>query len=61
VVPAGAVHQSGGHTVVSVMSGGHQVARDVTTGLSSGGLTQITSAAHLTGARSPDLQRVTRQ
>lgn len=43
VVPAGAVRQSAGHTVASVMSGGHQAARDITTGLSSGGLTQITS------------------
>jgi len=42
VVPAAAIQLSGPHTVVYVMSDGHKVARDVTTGLTSGGLTQIT-------------------
>jgi macrolide-specific efflux system membrane fusion protein len=42
VVPSAAIRQSGPHTVVDVMSGGHQAVRDVTTGLTSGGLTQIT-------------------
>jgi multidrug efflux pump subunit AcrA (membrane-fusion protein) len=44
VVPAAAVQPAaGGKTVVYTMTGGRQVARDVTTGLTSGGLTQITS------------------
>jgi multidrug efflux pump subunit AcrA (membrane-fusion protein) len=43
VVPAAAIQRSGPHTVVDVVSGGHRVTRDVTLGLSSGGLTQVTS------------------
>jgi macrolide-specific efflux system membrane fusion protein len=43
VVPAAAIHQDGPHTVVDVLSGGHRVARDVTLGLSNGGLVQVTS------------------
>jgi membrane fusion protein, macrolide-specific efflux system len=43
VVPAGAIHQSGPHTVVTVLSGGHRVTRDVTLGISNGGLIQVTS------------------
>lgn len=44
VVPTGAIRPSGGgKTVVYTMAGGHQAAKDVTTGLTSGGLTQITS------------------
>ncbi len=43
VVPSAAIHQSGPHTVVDVKSGGRQLARDVTLGLSTGGLTQVTS------------------
>ncbi|HTT54973.1 MAG TPA: biotin/lipoyl-binding protein [Streptosporangiaceae bacterium] len=43
VVPSGAIRPSSPHTVVDVLSGGHRVARDVTTGLTSGGLTQVTS------------------
>jgi macrolide-specific efflux system membrane fusion protein len=42
-VPTAAVGFSGGKTVVYTIAGGHQVAKDVTTGLVSGGLTQITS------------------
>jgi macrolide-specific efflux system membrane fusion protein len=42
-VPTAAVGFSGGKTVVYTIVGGHQVAKDVTTGLISGGLTQITS------------------
>ncbi len=42
-VPAAAVRMSGGKTVVDTMVGGHQVAKDVTTGLTANGLTQITS------------------
>ena len=42
-VPAAAVLVSGGKTVVYTIIKGHRVARDVTTGLTSGGLTQITS------------------
>jgi membrane fusion protein, macrolide-specific efflux system len=41
-VPAAAVGVSGGKTVVHTIVRGHQVARDVTTGLTAGGLTQIT-------------------
>jgi membrane fusion protein, macrolide-specific efflux system len=41
-VPAAAVGVSGGKTVVHTIVGGHQVTRDVTTGLTAGGLTQIT-------------------
>jgi multidrug efflux pump subunit AcrA (membrane-fusion protein) len=41
-VPAAAVSVSGGQTVVYTMRNGHQVARDVTTGLTAGGLIQIT-------------------
>jgi multidrug efflux pump subunit AcrA (membrane-fusion protein) len=41
-VPAAAVGVSDGKTVVHTIVGGHQVARDVTTGLTAGGLTQIT-------------------
>ena len=40
--PAAAVGVSDGKTVVHTIVGGHQVARDVTTGLTAGGLTQIT-------------------
>ena len=43
VVPAAAIHQDGPRTVVDVLSGGHRVARDVTLGLSNGGLVQVTS------------------
>jgi multidrug efflux pump subunit AcrA (membrane-fusion protein) len=43
VVPAGAIHQSGPHTVVTVLSGRHRVTRDVTLGISNGGLIQVTS------------------
>lgn len=42
-VPSAAIHYSGPHAVVTVLSGGHRVTRDVTLGLSSGGLTQVTS------------------
>ncbi len=43
-VPAAAVLPGpGGKSVVHTMVNGHQVARDVTTGLTTGGLTQITS------------------
>jgi macrolide-specific efflux system membrane fusion protein len=42
-VPSLAVHTSGGTSVVYQMSGGKRVARTVTTGLSSGGETQIKS------------------
>jgi macrolide-specific efflux system membrane fusion protein len=42
-VPTGAVVFSGGKSVVYAMVHGHRVARHVTTGLTSGGLTQITS------------------
>jgi multidrug efflux pump subunit AcrA (membrane-fusion protein) len=42
-VPTLAVHRSASSSVVYVMSGGKQVTRQVTTGLSSGGLTQIVS------------------
>ena len=41
VVPSAAIRQSGPRTVVDVMSGGHQAVRDITTGFTSGGLTQI--------------------
>lgn len=41
VIPSAAIRQSGPRTVVDVMSGGHQAVRDVTTGFTSGGLTQI--------------------
>jgi hypothetical protein len=43
VVPAAALRQAGGKTVVFTMTGGRQVARPVTTGITTGGLTQITS------------------
>jgi len=43
VVPAGAIHQSGPHTAVTVLSGGRRVTRDVTLGISNGGLIQVTS------------------
>ena len=43
VVPAAAIHQDGPRTVVDVLSGGHRVTRDVTLGLSNGGLIQVTS------------------
>jgi membrane fusion protein, macrolide-specific efflux system len=43
VVPAAAIHQDGPRTVVDVLSSGHRVARDVTLGLSNGGLVQVTS------------------
>ena len=42
-VPAAAVRMSGGKIVVDTIVGGHQVAKDVTTGLTANGLTQITS------------------
>jgi hypothetical protein len=42
-VPAAAVGFSGGKTVVYTIVHGHRVAKDVTTGLTSEGLTQITS------------------
>ena len=42
-VPAAAVGFSGGKTVVYTIVHGHRVAKDVTTGLTSAGLTQITS------------------
>jgi membrane fusion protein, macrolide-specific efflux system len=42
-VPAAAVSFSGGKTVVYTIVHGHKVAKDVTTGLTSGGLTRITS------------------
>jgi multidrug efflux pump subunit AcrA (membrane-fusion protein) len=42
-VPAAAVLESGGKTVVDTMVKGRRVAKDVTTGLTTGGLTQITS------------------
>jgi macrolide-specific efflux system membrane fusion protein len=41
-VPAAAVGVSGGKTVVHTIVGGRQVTKDVTTGLTAGGLTQIT-------------------
>jgi membrane fusion protein, macrolide-specific efflux system len=42
-VPAATISTGpGGQSVVQVMENGHQVARDVTTGLTAGGLTQIT-------------------
>jgi membrane fusion protein, macrolide-specific efflux system len=42
-VPAAAVSPGpGGQSVVQVMENGHQAAKDVTTGLTAGGLTQIT-------------------
>jgi membrane fusion protein, macrolide-specific efflux system len=42
-VPAAAIGPGpGGQSVVQVMENGHQVAKDVTTGLTAGGLTQIT-------------------
>ncbi len=43
VVPAAALHYSGPHAVVTVVSGGRRVTRPVTLGLSSGGLIQVTS------------------
>ena len=43
VVPAAAIHQHGPRAVVDVLSGGHRVARDVTLGLSNGGLVQVTT------------------
>lgn len=43
VVPSAAISYSGPHAVVQVQSGGRRVTRDVTLGLSSGGLTQVTS------------------
>jgi membrane fusion protein, macrolide-specific efflux system len=42
-VPAAAISMSGGKNVVHTMVHGHRVAKDVTIGLTSGGLTQITS------------------
>jgi multidrug efflux pump subunit AcrA (membrane-fusion protein) len=42
-VPAAAVLESGGKTVVDTIVKGRRVAKDVTTGLTTGGLTQITS------------------
>jgi multidrug efflux pump subunit AcrA (membrane-fusion protein) len=42
-VPTAAVHLVSGKTVVYVMSGSQQVARQVTVGTASGGLSQITS------------------
>jgi membrane fusion protein, macrolide-specific efflux system len=43
-VPTAAIHPGpGGKSFVDTMAGGHQVARSVTTGLTAGGLTQITS------------------
>jgi membrane fusion protein, macrolide-specific efflux system len=43
VVPSAAIHFSGPHPVLDVLSGGRRVTRDVTLGLSSGGLTQVTA------------------
>jgi macrolide-specific efflux system membrane fusion protein len=41
-VPAAAISMSGGKSVVHTMVHGHRAAKDVTTGLTAGGLTQIT-------------------
>jgi macrolide-specific efflux system membrane fusion protein len=43
VVPAAALTRADGKTVVYTMTGGRKVARPVTTGITTGGLTQITS------------------
>lgn len=52
-VPATAVHDSDGHSVVTVRARGRSVTRRVATGLVSGGLVQVTS-----GLRSGDLVEV---
>jgi RND family efflux transporter MFP subunit len=47
VVPAAAVHYDNGNTVVYQMSGGKQVSKQVTTGMTSGGQIQITSGLNV--------------